>query len=137
MGVGVKTAQLAKVTAEMLAPALQRCESPHMLETARAVGEKLRAECGAAEAVDIITRYVDEEVKTGAWKTPSGNAKQPSAPKQVSPLPPEVEKSADPVSIHYKMRLNPGDKVPAMVPPELQCMGVGQRQWEKWSQDIE
>merc|ERR1711972_1297570 len=68
-GVGFKTCQLSKVTPSILASALSRCMTDtEIIQKAKAMGEKLRAENGVANAVKLLEDFILDDVDTGKYK---------------------------------------------------------------------
>ena len=64
VGVGLK--QMAKVTPEELAKAIQKCiQTPSIQENAKRLAEKLAKEDGPGSLVEIIKDYMESHIKTG------------------------------------------------------------------------
>lgn len=50
---------------------------------------------------------------------------------------PTAGSAGAPSTARFDLKLDLTQKTPKLVPPEVQSMGVDQRRWDKWEQDIE
>lgn len=69
IGCGVAMPHLSKVSVEQLAKAIQTCvQDENVASKSREMGERVLKEDGNAKAVDIIDRFIADELETGKWK---------------------------------------------------------------------